>query len=254
MWWVEHGWVVSTVAKCVDTSWTGKTEQQETGRTYYPMKLLERDSSEEKTKKEQSQWQTETSERPPSPSSHQLLRGGKGQKSHPCWITPQTPAQLSALPLGRHNLNSVFFSKRIPKFWASQPPFLCSKFFQFFFALPPKYILHLGLSFHGFFVCSHFPKGSNVSGCLWHVYLQKKKGISLWNALLNRNISLLLLSSSSYCSQHHSRGVVWNLSFIFSNHRAASKELQAERKPVAALRAGFYQSCTSDWYHLQCLN
>lgn len=32
-----------------------QTEQQETGRTYYPMKLLERDSSEEKTKKEQSQ-------------------------------------------------------------------------------------------------------------------------------------------------------------------------------------------------------
>lgn len=123
MWWVEHGWVVSTVAKCVDTSWTGKTEQQETGRTYYPMKLLERDSSEEKTKKEQSQWQTETSERPPSPSSHQLLRGEqrKGQKS---------PSLLD------HTTNTCtastiwFFSKSIPKFWASQPPFPCYKFFQ----------------------------------------------------------------------------------------------------------------------------
>lgn len=66
------------------------------------------------------------------------------------------------------------------------------------------------------------------------------------------DISLLL--SSYYCSQHRSRGVVWNIFFIFSNHRAASEELQAERKPIAALRAGFYQPCTSDWYHLKRFN
>lgn len=41
--------------KCVYTGLTGITVQQETGITYYPMKLLERDSSKRKTKKEQSQ-------------------------------------------------------------------------------------------------------------------------------------------------------------------------------------------------------
>lgn len=41
--------------KCVYTHLTGITVQQDTGITYYPMKLLERDSSKRKTKKEQSQ-------------------------------------------------------------------------------------------------------------------------------------------------------------------------------------------------------
>lgn len=184
MWWVEHGWVVSTVAKCVDTSWTGKTEQQETGRTYYPMKLLERDSSEEKTKKEQSQWQTETSERPPQPQLPPTAQGRAEEGT-------EIPIPAGSHHKHLHSLHNLVFFQEHPEILGISATF---PLFQIFpgqiFALPSKYILHLGweilvTSLHGFFVCSHFPKGSNMSGCLWHVYLQKKKGISLWNALLN---------------------------------------------------------------------
>lgn len=53
------GWNMAGLFPQWQSVWTqvgqAKTEQQETGRTYYPMKLLERDSSKEKTKKEQSQ-------------------------------------------------------------------------------------------------------------------------------------------------------------------------------------------------------
>lgn len=138
MGWVEHGWVVSTVAKCVDTGWTGKNRAARDRKNILPHETpRERFQQGEDKERAESMTNRNIRENPqpaPTNSTGQTSREGFSaqQKSHiPCWIHWEKHLQISLLShFRRDNLNYWFFSKSILKFWASQPPFLCSKFFQ----------------------------------------------------------------------------------------------------------------------------
>lgn len=121
--WVEHGWVVSTVAKCVDTGWTGKNRAARDRKNILPHETpRERFQQGEDKERAESMTNRNIREIPqpaPTNSTGQTSREGFSaqQKSHiPCWIHQEKHLQISLLShFGRDNLNYLVFFQEHPE-------------------------------------------------------------------------------------------------------------------------------------------
>lgn len=196
---------------------------------------------EDKERAEESMTNRNIRETPPAPGplppTAQDKPAGQGAEiphsllDQPFLPLGKTPPPLSSPTVGgitSKKKKKVFFPRAswnsghlshfssVPNF--SRPNLCCSPS-----ALPPQVHFAPGAERFrwqvsvGFLFASISLQDSNVSGCLWHVYLQKKKkGISLWNALLNGRhyfiiIIIILLFPASL------RGCCLKFIFLFSS-------------------------------------